>query len=100
MGFLLYKSEVPSNPEKNKPILDHFSRPLSNIFSCDSSSIPRFVTDGLTDSLTDGATLGQSYKLVKTTMQQCNYTTMQQYNNAAMQQCNNATMQQCNNATR
>ena len=32
----------------------------SHIFSCDSSSIPRFVTDSLTHSLT-GAELGQSY---------------------------------------
>ena len=32
-----------------------------NIFSCDSSSIHKFVTDSLTHSLRPGAKLGQSY---------------------------------------
>ena len=31
------------------------------LFSCDISSIPRFVTDSLTHSLRPGAKLGQSY---------------------------------------
>lgn len=32
VGFFLYKSELLSNPEKNKPILEQFSRILPNIF--------------------------------------------------------------------
>ena len=58
-----------------------------------------YLGSSLTHWLTPGAELGQSYKLVKTTMQQCNNATMQQCNNATIQQYNNTTIQQCSNAT-
>ena len=84
------KSRVKNNP----PVL---FLPISNIatilvFSCDSSSIPRFVTDGLTDGLT-GTDLGQSY----TTQGNPQYYGILWYIKVyTMQQCNNAAMQQCN----